>query len=264
MRPLPDLLRVDQPRHSARRIVGVGQKMYLTYRETVAWLEGLRERAGDLRGVDLFVLPTFPALAAAGAMFADSRIFIGAQDMHWHARGPYTGEVSPLSLVEVGCTFVEIGHAERRALFGESDETVRLKTSSALEHGLVPVICVGEDSIMPARDAAAHVLRQTRIALGIPGGANTSPVVVAYEPVWAIGARASAPVEHVKTVVAALRDTLDREWGGPRAILYGGSVSAADAGALIAAGADGLFVGRAALDLDELCAIAGRVANSNA
>jgi len=181
---------------NARCIVGVGQKMYLTYRETITWLEGLLKRADDLSGVDLLVLPSFPALDRAHALLAGRGIFLGAQDLYWQDRGAFTGEVSPLSLAELGCTFVEIGHAERRRLFGETDETVRLKTAAALAHQLVPIICVGEeDKLLEESAVIALVLRQVRAALeGVPAEEEIAahPIVVAYEPVWAIGTTAQA------------------------------------------------------------------------
>jgi len=261
---LPQLLDPRIPHEQARRIVGVGQKMYLTYRETEAWLRDARARADKLADIDLFVLPSFPALALASTILADTGIRTGAQDMHWQERGPFTGAVSALSLLDVGCTFVEIGHAERRALFGETDDIVRLKTAAALRHGLAPVICVGEEHEIPVDMAIAYVLGQVEAALDTSAyiGAPAPAVVIAYEPVWAIGQAASAPVAHVRAVVGALRQLMADTWQGPHAILYGGSVQAVEAAGFVEAGADGVFVGRAALDLDNLYAIVAAVATA--
>ncbi len=167
MATLPALLqhRAGTSAASTRRIVGVGQKMYLTYRETVTWLERLLERSGDMDDVDLFVLPSFLALDRAHTLLSGSGIYWGAQDLYWQDRGAFTGEISPLSLAELGCTFVEVGHAERRTMFGETDETVRLKTAAALSHHLVPIICVGEGQMMEESRAIDHVLQQVRAAL---------------------------------------------------------------------------------------------------
>jgi triosephosphate isomerase len=206
--------------------------------------------------VGVFVLPIFPALPAAQRILTGSEILYGAQDVHWEERGPFTGEVSPLVLSELGCTIVEIGHAERRTLFGETDEIVRLKTKAVLEQGLVPLICIGESEQIPTDQSVEHALEQVRSALGLVNGRNqlivndSSGLIVAYEPVWAIGAQASAPVEYITPVAHAIRDELSNCWPGNSAILYGGTVRPQEASSLIHAGVDGLFVGRAALDMN--------------
>jgi triosephosphate isomerase len=243
-------------RPSRRLIVGAGFKMYLDFQQTLAWARAIRQRHTALAGVGVFVLPTFPALRGVSGLLAGTRILLGAQDTHWEERGAYTGEVSPVVLRELGCTFVEIGHTERRALFGETDATVQRKTQAVLKQGMVPLVCVGEPADAGVEAAIRHTRCQLRAALEGCGnfGVNRSPlhagpaVVVAYEPAWAIGAEASAPADHIGPVVAALRQELGDLWPGQSAVLYGGSVTCEAIGPVLAADVDGLFVGRASLD----------------
>ena len=200
----------------------------------------------------------------------NNRLFIVdnslAQDTHWEESGPFTGEVSPLVLRELGCTFIEIGHAERRAMFGETDERVRRKVRAVLKQGLVPLICVGEHTEQRTDLAIDNTLQQMRKALGDSsnGGnaAESGAVVIAYEPVWAIGVDRSAPVDHIEPVVSAIREELSTLWSGASAVLYGGSVNPHQAKGLLKTGVDGLFIGRAALDIDKFFEIIFAVANS--
>jgi triosephosphate isomerase len=256
-------IREDCP--GKRCIVGAGIKMYLSYWETIEWLEGMKARAAGLGKVGVFVLPTFPALGVAQKTLAGTGVLFGAQDTHWEERGPFTGEVSPLILRELGCTFIEIGHAERRAMFGETDEWVRRKASAVLKQGLVPLICIGERKEQRTDLAIDLTIQQMREALGGYSGIEKVPgpgaVVIAYEPVWAIGVDKSAPVDHIESVVAAIRDELTTLWSGASAVLYGGSVNPSQADKLIQTGVDGLFVGRAALNIDEFFEIIFAVAN---
>jgi triosephosphate isomerase len=240
--------------------------MYLSYWETIEWLEGIRARAAGLAEVGVFVLPTFPALSVAKNTLAGTGILFGAQDTHWEERGPFTGEVSPMVLRELGCTFIEIGHAERRAMFGETDEWVRRKTSAVLKQGLVPLICIGERTEQPTDLAIDITIQQMREALRDHSSRENAPtvgaIVLAYEPVWAIGVDKCAPVDHIKSVVAAIREELSTLWSGTSAVLYGGSVNPSQAEKLIQTGVDGLFVGRAALNIDNFFEIIFAVANS--
>jgi len=250
-----------------RCIVGAGLKMYLSYWETIEWLEGIKARVAGLGEVGVFVLPTFPALNVAQKTLVGTDVLFGAQDTHWEERGPFTGEVSPLALREVGCTFIEIGHAERRAMFGETDEWVRRKTSAVLKQGLIPLICIGERTKQRTDLAIDITIQQMREALGCPSSSENAPepraVVIAYEPVWAIGEDKSAPVDHIKPVVAAIREELSTVWSGASAVLYGGSVNPSEADELLQTGVDGLFIGRAALNLDHFFEIIFAVANSD-
>jgi triosephosphate isomerase len=229
---------------SGRPVVGAGLKMFLGYAETVGYLRELAAAAGDFDGVSVFVLPSFPVLATAQELLAGSSVRYGAQDAHWEEAGAYTGCVSPAVLRELGCTFVEVGHAERRRLFNESDDMVARKALAAVRCGLEPIVCVGEAREAGAAAAAAVVGDQAAALLeSLPDAAD---LVIAYEPVWAIGAEATADPRHVAGVVAEIGRRAAGRAGDVR-ILYGGSVGPGDVAGLLAAGVDGLFVGRAAI-----------------
>jgi triosephosphate isomerase len=242
---------LDQP------LVGAGLKMFLGYAETVRYLWSLAEFADEFEGVSVFVLPSFPALAQARLALTGSRVLYGAQDGHWEERGPYTGAVSPAMLRELGCTFMEVGHAERRQQFSEDDSMVGRKAAAAARCGLIPIVCVGEEH--EGIDALARVCAQARAALTALG--DDAAVVFAYEPVWAIGAKSVADPGHVADVVDALRLLVAGRSGSVR-ILYGGSVSPGHVERLLDAGIDGLFVARSALRVDDLRRIVAKLVAS--
>ncbi|MFG2138042.1 triose-phosphate isomerase family protein [Streptomyces sp. NPDC048650] len=235
-----------------RPIVGVSLKLYFGLAQTRTWLArvaALDETLATLpRPVDLFVLPSFPALADARELLAGTRVGFGAQDVHWADGGAWTGEVSAGMLAEAGARYVEVGHAERRRHFGETDETVAAKTRAATHAGLVPVICAGERRAEDLDAAVEETLTQVRAALA--GAAPGSEVVLAYEPIWAIGAREAAPARHVRTVAAALRGAL-RDHDVTGRLIYGGTAGPGTYGALAGA-VDGLFLGRLAHDPEGL------------
>lgn len=250
---------------SARVSIGVSLKMYFGHLDARRWFARVAELAAahpavaDGR-VEFFVIPTFLQVLPAVEAFAGTRTLVGAQDVATEDVGAFTGEVSAVELAEVGVHVVEVGHAERRRLFGESDDVVAAKAAAALRNGLVPVLCIGESERADAADAAVSTIAQLRSALTeSPAGR----VIVAYEPVWAIGAPEPAPVEHIVEVTRALRaelDALPNRDG--RLVIYGGS---AGPGLLtrLAGAADGLFLGRFAHDpqmlagvLDEAAALA--------
>lgn len=239
-------------------VVGAGLKMYLGHRQTLDWLTQVARVAGGspalVEGyVELFVLPSFPALVAAVHALSSTGVRVGAQDLFWEDSGPFTGEVSGAELAEIGCTYVEVGHAERRRLFGDSDEVVSAKTAAAFRNGLTPVLCLGESSEMTPEEAARECLRQMEASLvesrrsGVLG-----PMLVAYEPVWAIGAADAAGPSYIKVVCERLRDAINGEpaMTGSR-LLYGGSAGAGLLPQLDGA-ADGLFLGRASHDPEVL------------
>ncbi|MFD7922033.1 triose-phosphate isomerase family protein [Streptomyces sp. NPDC059740] len=236
---------------AARPLVGVSLKLYMGVARSAAWLREVAALASDreeqLSRLDLFVLPSFTSLSDAGRLLRGTRVGFGGQDVHWADEGPWTGEVSAPQLAETGAAYAEIGHAERRRHFGESEEVTRAKTAAATRAGLIPVICAGDDAEHDAGAAVEQTLRQARAALD--GAAPGSEVVLAYEPVWAIGAERSAPPDRVREVTAAVRDCLD---GYPvhGRILYGGTAGPGTFTELRAHGApvDGLFLGRRAHD----------------
>ncbi|SFS13729.1 triosephosphate isomerase [Microbacterium sp. cf046] len=238
-------------------LVGVSLKMYFGHREALEWFErvaGLvREHPAVSSGeVGFFVIPTYPQLLPAIAAFAGTPVRIGAQDVATEDSGPYTGEVSAVELAEIGVTVAEIGHAERRRLFGETDEVTAAKAAAALRNGITPVLCIGEAERLDAQDAAAATVAQLeRDLIGAPTGA----VIVAYEPVWAIGAPAPAPGAHISEVTLALRAALNADPArSGSSVIYGGS---AGPGLLTELGhtVDGLFLGRFAHDPDALAAV---------
>ncbi len=227
------------------RVVGVSLKMYMGLDATRRWLERLRLiESGD---VELFVVPSFLSLRDAGEILAGTAIALGAQDVFWEDAGPYTGEVSAPMLAEAGCRFVEIGHAERRRLFHETDAIVAAKTRAAVRAGMVPVLCIGETGQGDAAEAVEACWTQFKAATRQldPG----IELVVAWEPVWAIGAAEPAPTDYIVAVAGTLRARL-KAWPSAR-LIYGGS---AGPGLLdrIGGAVDGLFLGRFAHDVDAL------------
>jgi triosephosphate isomerase len=241
-------------------LVAGNWKMHKTVAESRALAEAIAlaaERVGD---VDVVLCPPFTSLAAVAGAVAGSSVGVGAQTMHWADEGPYTGEVSP-RMVRGLAGWVLVGHSERRSLFGETDEDVNRKVSSALAHGLAPILCVGETA--DERDAGATdgvVARQ--LALGLAGlaAAEAAPLVVAYEPVWAIGTgRACAPAEAGRVAGLIRAWCRTRLGAGPAErlrVLYGGSVSPANAAELFGtADVDGGLVGGASLEAGSFLAI---------
>jgi triosephosphate isomerase len=252
-------------------IVGAGLKMYLGHAETVHWLREVARvaegHAGLRRGtVQLFVLPSFPTLVEAVRTLSRLNVGVGAQDLFWADRGPFTGEVSGAELAEVGCSFVEVGHVERRKHLGETDEMVSKKTAAAFRNRLTPVICVGESRPQAPEDAAEECARQLRAILtDSRRSGSRGPAVVAYEPHWAVGAETAATPDYIRIVCTRLQSELqaDDALAGSR-VIYGGS---AGTGLLteLAGAVDGLFLGRAAHDpavlravLDEAVTVALR------
>jgi triosephosphate isomerase len=236
-----------------RLAIGSSLKMYFSHQRTLEWVRGVAEICADHPAttggtVQFFVIPTFPSIPAVVELARPAGIAVGAQDLHWEDVGPFTGEVSGAELAELGCTMAEVGHAERRALFGETDEIVARKTHAALRNGLAPVLCVGEPDRGAPAEAAAFCIRQLTCALE-PARASGrgGELLVAYEPIWAIGAAEPAAPEHVSAVCRALRDHLRGDELFRAQVIYGGS---AGPGLLprIAEDVDGMFLGRFAHD----------------
>ncbi|HEY8703073.1 MAG TPA: triose-phosphate isomerase family protein [Arthrobacter sp.] len=255
--------------------IGVSTKMYLGYRDSLDWLAAARSEVDtrpDLKAgrVVPFVIPSFPVLPAASEILAGSLLGLGAQNCGW-ADGPWTGEVAPSLLAELGVGLVEIGHAERRRYFGEDAAMIARKVRAADGAGVTPLLCVGEGTpegtgISGAERAAAVVYRQVQEAVD-GDWCLASRLIVAYEPVWAIGAVEPASAPYVSAVVRSLRKMLAAN-GSDAAnslaklpIIYGGSARPGLLPAL--EGVSGLFLGRYAHDpsnlgkvLDEALALA--------
>ena len=239
------------------RIVVGNWKMHNTAAQAQALLQALRaEQPRPPAGVRVVVCPPFTALAAAAAWTGDG-IELGAQDVGWADSGAFTGEVSAGMLREFGCGCALVGHSERRALLGETDVQVRDKLLAARRHGLVPLLCVGET--LAQRQAGRTRPRLEAQVSSALEGVDPGPLWVAYEPVWAIGTGQAATPEDCRAGLAVLRDALRAAWGEGAAgvaCLYGGSVTAANAGGFVDTGAaDGLLVGGASLDAAAFAAI---------
>ncbi|WP_156761159.1 triose-phosphate isomerase family protein [Microbacterium karelineae] len=242
----------------APTVLGVSLKLYLSVAETAAWARSVAEIARTRPAVTegrvrLFALPSLPAFPAARDALAGSPVAVGAQDLHGDDRGACTGGVSGADLHEVGCRLVEVGHAERRRVFGEDDGVARRKLAAALRNDLVPVLCVGEpDEVAPDEAARACVSRLDALLDCARPPTPGRELILAYEPEWAIGRADPAPPAHIATVVTALRRRLEQvPWIDSSPVIYGGS---AQPGSLTALGGavDGLFLGRFAHDPDAL------------
>ncbi|WP_428376247.1 triose-phosphate isomerase family protein [Lichenicoccus sp.] len=230
-------------------LIGVSLKMYMGLARTRAWMTELAAmmRSLPLMPFELFVIPSFLSIGDAVQVLDGVGVAVGAQDVFWEDAGAYTGEVSAPMLVEAGCSYVEIGHAERRALFGETDADVALKVKASVRAGLIPVLCVGEVVEAGPEEAIAACAVQIDAALdGIPAD---SEVVIAYEPVWAIGAPEPAGAPYIRAVAQGLRRHLEANRNAR--LIYGGSAGPGLLSRLDGA-VDGLFLGRFAHDISAL------------
>jgi triosephosphate isomerase len=206
---------------------------------------------------ELAVCVPAPYLVQAQAALTGSAVTWGAQDVSEHKQGAYTGEVSAVMLAEFGCRYAIVGHSERRQLHFETDAVVGAKARAALDAALVPIACVGETLAERERGETAAVIERQAAALIAAVGADIARIVLAYEPVWAIGTGRTASPEQAQAVHAALRVQLAAAGGADVRVLYGGSVKAANAAALFAMpDIDGGLVGGASLDADEFLTIA--------
>lgn len=248
--------------------IAVGLKMYFGYEQTVAWCERVKEislahRSVETGAVELLVLPSYPVLARTLELFAGTNVGLGAQNLHWEDTGPFTGEVSGAMLAEMGCKYVEVGHAERRRDFGEAETVVAAKTRAALRNGLVPVVCVGEPDRQPTNRSLPYCLDQLESALGQSEGTTESRVIVAYEPVWAIGAREPAPPDHIRAMCEGLRVYLNDLPAFDSTIIYGGTAGPGLLGDL-GDSLDGLALGRSAHDPNALELVLSEIDDSAA
>ncbi len=214
-----------------------------------------------VEGVDVVICPPFVGLGVARREVQDSTIKLGAQNMHWANSGAFTGETSPLMLKEL-CEYVILGHSERRAMFGETDETVNKKVLAALAHGLKPIVCVGETLEENQGGITAEVVsRQVRADLEGLTQEQAEQLVIAYEPVWAIGTGLAATPEganavHKDVIRPILREMFGEEIGDGMRILYGGSVTPANAAELFGqSDIDGGLIGGASLKAESFIAL---------
>ncbi|HVA00393.1 MAG TPA: triose-phosphate isomerase [Terriglobia bacterium] len=242
-------------------VIAGNWKMYKTRGETVAFIDELKPRVASVSHCEIVVAPPFTALAAASQAAKSSNIQIAAQDLHWDAEGAHTGDISPRMLLDAGCSHVIIGHSERRHDHGETDEQVNRKLKAALASGLTPIVCVGE-TLEEREGGEAQKVLERQFAGGFAGltPPEFSRIMMAYEPVWAIGTGRTATPELAAESHACLRQLVRGQFGDERAqagrILYGGSVKPQNVRGLMAQEEiDGALVGGASLTVDSFVAI---------
>ena len=249
-----------------RRIwIGTSWKMNKTLDEARSFAETLKAAHGQVHPqIQPFVIPSFTAVREVKAILSDTPVKVGAQNMHWEDRGAWTGEISPLMLTDCGLDMVELGHSERREHFGETDETVNLKVKAALRHDLIPLICIGETLEDRESGRASEVLaREVEGALqGLSAEEAARPILLAYEPVWAIGEKGiPATADYADARHAEIAEVARRMLGHAVPCLYGGSVNPGNCAELIACpNIDGLFIGRSAWAAEGYLDILARVA----
>lgn len=244
-----------------KKLITANWKMYKTPDQTRDFFRDFLPLVADHDRDEIAVCPPFVDLAAAQAALQGSKVALGAQDMYWEKEGAFTGEISPTMLEAVGCTHVIIGHSERRQYFGETDDTVNLKLKAALGAGLTPIVCVGE--VLEEREAGITedvLRRQCTRAFHKLSGKKATKMVIAYEPVWAIGTGKTATPQIASEAHALIRGEVAKALGDDLAakirILYGGSVKPDNATALMSeTEIDGALVGGASLDSKSFAAI---------
>jgi len=230
-------------------------KMYKTVAEAVVFVKELKLAVKDFGKVEIAIAPPFTALHAVAEAARNTNIGVAAQDLYWEREGAFTGEISPLMVKESGAEYAIVGHSERRRLFGESDAIVNRKAMAAIGAGLTPIVCIGETLEERERDETLAVLdRQIKEGLGEISSEQLAEIVLAYEPVWAIGTGRTATAAQAGEAHAHIRRRL-RQWFGADAadrshIIYGGSVKPDNIRELIAEqDVDGALVGGASLDV---------------
>jgi triosephosphate isomerase len=236
-------------------------KMYKTTPEAVKTARRLVELVADSADVDIMIAPVFTALDPVSKVVKDSRVAMGAQNLYWEKEGAYTGEISADMLVAAGCQYVLIGHSERRQYFGETDETVNKKIQAATDAGLIPVFCVGETEAQREAGQTFSVLdKQVKIGLDGYFAKDLGTLVIAYEPVWAIGTGKTATTEQAQEahnyIRSLIAQNVDKDLAQSIRILYGGSVKPDNIAHLMQMpDIDGGLVGGASLDAESFSKI---------
>jgi triosephosphate isomerase len=239
--------------------------MFFSAAQTNEWAKSVMNQIVPLEpvknsSVELFVLPSTPMITQLISIFIGSPIRVGSQNHAAADFGPFTGETSAIMLSEIGCEFAEVGHAERRQHFNESDEFISRKVKQALSAHLVPIICVGEESQMSAEVASDICIKQIRSAISLSSPYLHQRIIIAYEPIWAIGVAVPADTPYINLVCAKIKAASVTFGTSNLQILYGGS---ADRGLFekIAQNVDGLFLGRSAHDVKNLKEIIEEMGN---
>ncbi len=246
-----------------RPIIAANWKMHMTLDEAAVLVQGVVEGCRDMDDVDIVLAPPFTALSKVREEIRDTPIALGAQNLYWEEKGAFTGEVSPLMLKDVGCDYAIVGHSERRQLFGETDKSANKKVLTALTHDLIPILCVGETDAERDRGVTYVVVdRQVKEALKDVAETQLDRIVIAYEPIWAIGTGRTATPAQAEEVHQSIRGQLAKLFNTDAAetvrILYGGSVKPDNVDDLMAeADIDGALVGGASLKPDSFNRICG-------
>ena len=237
-------------------------KMHKIIPEAVDLVKALNEESSELADAEIVVIPPSTALSEVSKTLEGSAIKIGAQNLYWEEKGAFTGEVSASMLKDAGCQYVVIGHSERRQYFGETDETVNKKIKAALAHGLIPIVCIGE--LLEEREKGETINKvNSQINAGLEGlgKEQMSKIIIAYEPIWAIGTGLTATPTQAEEVHSFIREKLTEKYGNETAscaiILYGGSVKPDNTYSLLKEqNINGALVGGASLEADSFIQIA--------
>jgi triosephosphate isomerase len=248
-----------------KKLIAANWKMNKTIAEARQFVEAMKPRLAEVAGCDLLLFPPFMAIPRTVGLLDDTDVAVGAQDLFWEASGAYTGEISSGMLTDVGATYVLVGHSERRHVIGEDNDVVARKLKAALVSDLTPVLCVGEQ--IEQRESGEHesyVLEQLETGLGTLPVEEMTRVVIAYEPVWAIGTGKTATPADAVAMHAFIRDWVRDKFRGDVAgrlrIQYGGSVKPDNAASLMSEEEiDGALIGGASLDVESFLAIASAV-----
>lgn len=244
-------------------IIAGNWKMHTTPAEARKLVLDMLPALDKVEGVDRLLCPPFVSLLLLKELLKDTSIRLGAQNMYFEVKGAYTGEISPLMLVDL-CHFVILGHSERRWYFGENDKLINNKIKSALSHKLIPILCVGE-RLEEKESGKAQEVISNQLYAGLINVAISSEIVIAYEPVWAIGTSKAATSKQAADTIKFIRDTLASIWDGRRAqeirILYGGSVTGKNITEFMSQPEiDGALVGGASLRPEEFVSIVSQAA----
>ncbi len=244
-----------------RPIIAGNWKMNKTIDEAVDIAVGLKRKFYTFSDADIVICPPFTALSKVNDQILDSSIMLGAQDMYWEGSGAFTGEISPNMLKDAGCRYVIAGHSERRNIFGETDEEVNKKIKVILKHGMVPIMCIGEK--LEERDnGTTFEILEKQLTRGLDGIAkeDVTRLIVAYEPIWAIGTGRTATPQQAQEAHKFIRDFIERSYDRESAvkirIQYGGSVKPDNIAQLMTQeDVDGALVGGASLDVNSFTEI---------
>ncbi|MDD2553009.1 MAG: triose-phosphate isomerase [Desulfotomaculaceae bacterium] len=253
---------------SRKPVIAGNWKMFKTVPDALTFVQDIRKTAVGTDHIEVVLCPPFTAVTLMSEGLRGSGIYLGAQDVFWEDKGAFTGEVSPVMLKDAGCGYVIIGHSERRQYFGETDEKVNQKVKAVLGHGLTPIMCVGETLDEREAGVTKKVVRiQTTSGLAGLAPEQAAGMVIAYEPVWAIGTGRTASDEDAQEVIAYIRGIIQEQFGAEAAgnvrILYGGSVKPENTTGLMSkSDIDGALVGGASLEVDSFTEIIKRTSET--